>query len=81
MFLSLTIRRNDMHAVGQVIEKLKRSGSIELEDLKSLKANELESFAEEIQHWCVYGNSIPEKLGQRLGAQSQSAGGGNLESN
>ena len=75
------IGRSNMHGLNHAIEKLKTTGAIHLEDLKLLKFHELESFAEQVQHWCVYGNSAPEKLGNCMGAQAKSHGGGNLESN
>lgn len=70
-----------MSALNQAIEKIKKSGSIQLEDLKSLKIDELESFADEVQHWCVYGNSLPDNLGKFLNVDPKTSGGGNLESN
>ena len=54
-----------MGALQETVEKLRETGSIGLTDLKSLRVDELEILSEEIQYWCLYGNSKPEKLGKK----------------
>ena len=54
-----------MDALQETVEKLRQTGTIGLEDLRSLKMGELEVLTEEIKEWCLYGNGKPEKLGKR----------------
>ena len=54
-----------MGTLQETVEKLKESGTIGLEDFRSLKMRELEVLTEEIKEWCLYGNGKPEKLGKR----------------
>ena len=54
-----------MDALQETVEKLRQTGTIGLEDLRSLKMRELEVLTEEIKEWCLYGNGKPEKLGKR----------------
>ena len=54
-----------MGALQETVEKLKQTGTIRLEDFRSLKMRELEVLTEEIKEWCLYGNGKPEKLGKR----------------
>jgi len=54
-----------MGTLQETVEKLKQSGTIGLEDFRSLKMRELEVLTEEIKEWCLYGNGRPEKLGKR----------------
>ena len=54
-----------MGTLQETVEKLKQTGSIGLEDFRSLKMRELEVLTEEIKEWCLYGNGKPEKLGKR----------------
>ena len=54
-----------MGTLQETVEKLKQTGTIGLEDFKSLKMRELEVLTEEIKEWCLYGNGKPEKLGKR----------------
>ena len=52
-----------MGALQETVEKLRETGTIELNDFKSLKLDELETLSEEIKYWCLYGNGKTEKLG------------------
>lgn len=54
-----------MGTLQETVEKLKQSGTIGLEDFRSLKMRELEVLTEEIKEWCLYGNGKPEKLGKK----------------
>ena len=54
-----------MGTLQETVEKLKQTGTIRLEDFRSLKMRELEVLTEEIKEWCLYGNGKPEKLGKR----------------
>ena len=54
-----------MGTLQETVEKLKQTGSIGLEDFRSLKMRELEVLTEEIKEWCLYGNGKPEKLGKK----------------
>lgn len=54
-----------MSALKETVEKLSRTGTIGLEDFRSLKMKELEVLTEEIKQWCLYGNGKPEKLGKK----------------
>jgi hypothetical protein len=54
-----------MSALNETVEKLKQTGSIGLEDFRSLKMKDVEVLAEEIKQWCLYGNGKPEKLGKK----------------
>ena len=54
-----------MGTLQETVEKLKQSGTIGLEDFRSLKMRELEVLTEEIKEWCLYGNGRPEKLGKK----------------
>jgi hypothetical protein len=54
-----------MGTLQETVEKLKQSGTIGLEDFRSLKMRELEVLTEEIKEWCLYGNGKAEKLGKR----------------
>jgi len=54
-----------MGALQETVEKLKETGTIGLEDFRSLKMRELEALTEEIKEWCLYGNGKPEKLGKK----------------
>jgi hypothetical protein len=54
-----------MSALREAIEKLQKSGTISLSDLKVLKLKEQEALFEEIKYWCLYGNGKPEKLGKK----------------
>jgi hypothetical protein len=54
-----------MGTLQETVEKLKESGTIGLEDFRSLKMRELEVLTEEIKEWCLYGNGKPEKLGKK----------------
>lgn len=53
-----------MDALQDTFVKLRETGTVELEDFKSLKIDELEALSEEIKYWCLYGNGQPEKLGK-----------------
>jgi len=55
-----------MSAPREAIEKLQKSGTISLFDLKVLKLKEQEALFEEIKYWCLYGNGKPEKLGKNI---------------
>jgi hypothetical protein len=55
-----------MGTLQETVEKLKQSGTIGLEDFRSLKMRELEVLTEEIKEWCLYCNGRPEKLGKNL---------------
>jgi hypothetical protein len=52
-----------VNALEQALDKLKQTGSVDLIDIKRLNIKKLETFAEEIQFWCLYGNGNSEKLG------------------
>jgi hypothetical protein len=54
-----------MSALKETIEKLQKSGTVDLSDLKVLKLKDLEALSEEIKYWCLYGNGKPEKLGKK----------------
>jgi hypothetical protein len=54
-----------MSALKETIEKLQKSGTVDLSDLKALKLKDLEALSEEIKYWCLYGNGKPEKLGKK----------------
>ena len=54
-----------MGALQETVEKLRKTGTIDLADFKSLRIDELEMLSEEIQYWCLYGNGKPEKLGKK----------------
>jgi len=54
-----------MNALKETVEKLKETGSIGLEDFRSLKMKDVEVLTEEIKQWCLYGNGKPEKLGKK----------------
>jgi len=54
-----------MGALQETVEKLRKTGAIDLADFKSLRVDELEMLSEEIQYWCLYGNGKPEKLGKK----------------
>ena len=54
-----------MSALKETVEKLRKTGTIGLEDFRSLKMKELEVLTEEIKQWCLYGNGKPEKLGKK----------------
>jgi hypothetical protein len=54
-----------MSALNETVEKLKQTGSIGLEDFRSLKMKDVEVLTEEIKQWCLYGNGKPEKLGKK----------------
>ena len=54
-----------MDALKETVEKLKQTGSIGLEDFRSLRMKDVEVLAEEIKQWCLYGNGKPEKLGKK----------------
>jgi hypothetical protein len=54
-----------MGALQETVEKLRETGTIELNDFKSLKLDELETLSEEIKYWCLYGNGKTEKLGKK----------------
>ena len=54
-----------MSALNETVEKLKQTGSIGLEDFRSLKMKDVEVLTEEIKQWCPYGNGKPEKLGKK----------------
>ena len=54
-----------MGTLQETVEKLKQSGTIGLEDFRSLKMRELEVLTEEIKEWCLYDNGRPEKLGKK----------------
>lgn len=54
-----------MGSLQQTVEKLRETGAIYLEDIKTLKVDELEVLSEEIQYWCIYGNGKAEKLGKK----------------
>jgi hypothetical protein len=54
-----------MSALNETVEKLKQTGSIGLEDFRSLKMRDVEVLTEEIKQWCLYGNGKPEKLGKK----------------
>lgn len=55
-----------MSALKAVVEKLKQTGAIGLEDFRDLKMKELEVLTEDIKEWCLYGNGKPERLGKKL---------------
>ena len=54
-----------MSDLKQTVEKLRKTGTIGLEDFRSLKMKELEVLAEEIKQWCLYGDGKPEELGKK----------------
>ena len=54
-----------MGALQETVEKLRKTGTIDLADFKSPRVDELEMLSEEIQYWCLYGNGKPEKLGKK----------------
>ena len=54
-----------MSALKETVDKLRQTGTIGLEDFRSLKMKELEVLTEEIKQWCLYGNGKPEKLGKK----------------
>jgi len=54
-----------MNALKETVEKLRETGSIGLEDFRSLKMKDVEVLTEEIKQWCLYGNGKPEKLGKK----------------
>jgi hypothetical protein len=54
-----------MNALKETVEKLRETGSIGLEDFRSLKIKDVEVLTEEIKQWCLYGNGKPEKLGKK----------------
>lgn len=54
-----------MSALKETVERLRQTGTIGLEDFRSLKMKELEVLTEEIKQWCLYGNGKPEKLGKK----------------
>jgi len=54
-----------MKALQEALEKLRRTGSIGLEDFHNLKMKDVEHLTEEIKQWCLYGNGKPEKLGKK----------------
>jgi hypothetical protein len=54
-----------MKALQETLEKLRQTGSIGLEDFKSLKMKDVEHLTEEIKQWCLYGNGKSEKLGKK----------------
>jgi hypothetical protein len=54
-----------MSALKETVEKLRETGSIGLEDFRSLKMKDVEVLTEEIKQWCLYGNGKPEKLGKK----------------
>lgn len=54
-----------MGALKEAIEKLRDTGTIGLMEFKALKIDDLETLAEEIKYWCLYGNGKPEKLGKK----------------
>jgi hypothetical protein len=54
-----------MKALQEALEKLRRTGSIGLEDFQNLKMKDVEHLTEEIKQWCLYGNGKPEKLGKK----------------
>ena len=53
-----------MKALQEALEKLRRTGSIGLEDFQNLKMKDVEHLTEEIKQWCLYGNGKAEKLGK-----------------
>jgi len=54
-----------MKKLQEALEKLRQTGSIGLEDFRSLKMKDVEHLTEEIKQWCLYGNGNPEKLGKK----------------
>jgi len=54
-----------MKALQEALEKLRQTGSIGLEDFRSLKMKDVEHLTEEIKQWCLYGNGKAEKLGKK----------------
>lgn len=54
-----------MSALKETVERLRQTGTIGLEDFRSLKMKDLEVLTEEIKQWCLYGNGKPEKLGKK----------------
>jgi hypothetical protein len=54
-----------MNTLKETVEKLRETGSIGLEDFRSLKMKDVEVLTEEIKQWCLYGNGKPEKLGKK----------------
>jgi hypothetical protein len=54
-----------MKALQEALEKLRRTGSIGLEDFQNLKMKDVEHLTEEIKQWCLYGNGKAEKLGKK----------------
>jgi hypothetical protein len=54
-----------MKALQEALEKLQKTGTVSLSDLKALKLKDLEALSEEIKYWCFYGNGKPEKLGKK----------------
>lgn len=52
-----------MSTLKATVEKLKKTGALDLSDFKSLKLDELDKLTEEIEYWCLYANGKPEKLG------------------
>jgi len=49
-------------AYAQAIEDLQNSGCLSLASMKRLSYIDLNCLCEEIECWCVYGNSNPKKL-------------------
>ena len=54
-----------MKALQEALEKLRRTGSIGLEDFQNLKMKDVEHLTEEIKQCCLYGNGKAEKLGKK----------------
>jgi len=54
-----------MKKLQEALEKLRQTGSIGLEDFRSLKMKDVEHLTEEIKQWCLYGDGNPEKLGKK----------------
>jgi len=54
-----------MSGLKEAVEKLRRTGSIGLEDFQNLKMKDVERLTEEIKQWCLYGNGKAEKLGKK----------------
>ncbi|MBU3550573.1 hypothetical protein [Polynucleobacter sp. MWH-Berg-3C6] len=54
-----------MKALQEALEKLQKTGTVSLSDLKVLELKDLEALSEEIKYWCLYGNGKPEKLGRK----------------
>jgi hypothetical protein len=55
----------NMKALQEALEKLQKTGTVSLSDLKALKLKDIEALSEEIKYWCLYGNGKPEKLGKK----------------